>query len=44
VVLNLFVALQECVAAELNWTRVYAIASSELDDLLVFCDALAART
>jgi uncharacterized protein YutE (UPF0331/DUF86 family) len=27
----------------LDWTRVYAIASNELDDLLTFCDALAER-
>jgi uncharacterized protein YutE (UPF0331/DUF86 family) len=29
--------------AALDWTRVYAIASGELDDLLAFCDALAQR-
>ena len=27
----------------LDWTRVYAIASEQLDDLLAFCDALARR-
>jgi uncharacterized protein YutE (UPF0331/DUF86 family) len=27
----------------LDWKRVYAIAGGELDDLLTFCDALAAR-
>ena len=27
----------------LDWKRVYAIAAGELDDLLAFCDGLAAR-
>lgn len=27
----------------LDWTRVYAIASAELDDLLTLCDVLARR-
>jgi hypothetical protein len=28
---------------KLDWTRVHAIAANEFDDLLAFCDALAAR-
>ena len=27
-----------------DWTRVYAIASTELDDLLSFCDEMARQT